>query len=106
MKSSDAIELRRGEQHRVTLSPAASGGYLWSFRVDGDAASVSVAEDMSDRAEGGGPGGHPARGESLDQQFVVQAEKPGTAVVEFEHSRSWEEAPAADSYTLQVHVPG
>jgi len=106
MKSSDAIELHRGQEHRVTLSPAASGGYLWSFRVEGDAASVSVAEDVSGQDEAHGAGTHPARGESLDQEFVVRAEQPGTATVEFEHSRSWEEAPAADSYTLRVHVPG
>ena len=102
MRSSDAIELRVGQEHRVRLSPAASGGYLWSFRVEGDAASVSVAEDMS----AGEKSSHPARGESLDQEFVVRGERAGDAAVEFEHSRSWEEAPAADSYTLRVHVAG
>jgi predicted secreted protein len=105
MRSSDAVELRSGEEHHVTLSPSASGGYLWSFRVGGDAASVSVAEDVSGQSVGA-DAPHPARGESVDQVFVVRAERPGNATVEFEHRRSWEEAPAADSYTLRVHVPG
>ena len=104
MRSSDTIELRAGDEHRVTLSPAAAGGYQWSFRVEGDAASVSVSEETPmegiDTAER-----HPAIGESVDQEFVVRAERPGDATVEFEHRRSWETVPAQDVYSLRVHVP-
>jgi predicted secreted protein len=105
MRSSHAIDLRPGEEHRVALAPAASGGYLWSFRVDGDAASVAVDEIEEPRG-GDAAAPHPARGESLEQEFVVRAERAGDATVEFEHRRSWEDGPASDTYTLRVHVAG
>jgi len=103
MRSSDTIELRPGDEHRVTLSPAASGGYQWSFRVEGDAESVGVSEDARTGA-GDGEERHPAIGESVDQEFVVRGERPGDATVEFEHRRSWESEPPQDTYSLRVHV--
>jgi len=103
MRSSASIELRPGAEHRVTLSPAASGGYLWTFHVEGDAASVTV-DQVGSAAAAEHAVAHPARGESLDQEFVVRGERPGDATVEFEHRRSWEDIPPSDTYTLRVHV--
>lgn len=105
MRSSDTIELRPGDEHRVTLSPAASGGYQWAFHVEGDAASVVVSEETPEVGLDAARA-HPARGESVDQTFVVRAERPGDATVEFEHRRAWESEPAQDAYSLHVHVPG
>ena len=105
MRSTDSIELRPGDEHRVTLSPAASGGYQWAFRVEGDAGSVAVTEVDSPGAEEGGAA-HPSLGESVDQEFVVRAERPGDVTVEFEHRRSWESEPAQDTFSLRVHVSG
>ncbi|MFB8395048.1 hypothetical protein [Streptomyces yangpuensis] len=98
------VVLSPGETYAVRLTGRGARGYVWTWRVTGDADLVSVAPGPWPAAPGAAPGA------AVELRYVVRARPPGggRARIRFAQVRPPypDEAPY-DEYVLDVEVtPG
>jgi predicted secreted protein len=100
-EADDAIELRVGEEHSVTLAGLGTAGYRWTPQLEGDPGIAEVIPAGTEAPEGGG-----AVGASAGEVFTVRANRPGTARIRFLQRRPWEQddVPPANERTIRLRV--
>ncbi|MFI5984644.1 protease inhibitor I42 family protein [Streptomyces sp. NPDC051555] len=105
------VALRVGEAYVLRLTGRGARGYVWTWRVTGDADAVEVSEGPSGgRAEPGGPPDREAApvlpGAPVERTYVVRGRCPGgRARIRFAQVRPPypDEAPY-DEFVLEVEV--
>jgi predicted secreted protein len=99
-EADDAIELRVGEEHLVTLAGLGTAGYRWAPEVEGDGEVAEVART------GGEPPATEAIGASASEAFTLRAKHPGSVRIRFAQRRPWEkdDAPPANERTIRLRV--
>jgi predicted secreted protein len=97
----DAIELRVGEEHSVTLSGLGTAGYRWAAEVEGDSGVVDIA-----RADGEPPAAGAGVGASASEAFTLRAKRPGSIRIRFAQRRPWDrdDVPPANERTIRLRV--
>lgn len=100
-EADDAIELRVGEAHKVTLPGLGTAGYRWTPHLEGDPGVAEVLPDEGEATEAEG-----AVGASATEVFRVHARRPGAARIRFAQRRPWEpaDAPPASERTIELQV--
>lgn len=99
-EADDAIELRVGEEHSVTLAGLGTAGYRWGAEVEGDAEVAEVVRS------GGKPPETDAVGASASETFTLRARRPGSVRIRFAQRRPWERdnAPTANERMIELRV--
>ena len=96
--SGSRLPLRVGERASVRLSETATTGYRWRRPAeDADDGVLAIVEDDQD-----GPAD--PRGAGGERVFVLEAVRPGTAIVRLEKSRSWEREAPVEQFSITVEV--
>jgi len=96
--SGSHLRVRVGERASVRLPETATTGYRWHRVADGAENEVfTIVEDGSDApADPRGAGGQ--------RTFVLEAARPGTAILRLEKSRSWESGAPVEQFSVTVDV--
>jgi len=99
-EADDAIELRVGEEHLVTLAGLGTAGYRWGVEVEDGGEVVDVVR------MGGKPPETAAVGASANEAFRLRAKRPGSVRIRFAQRRPWEqdEVPPANERTIRLRV--
>jgi predicted secreted protein len=99
-EAADAIELRVGEEHLVTLAGLGTAGYRWGAEVENDPEVVDVV-----RTDGEPPATE-AVGTSASEAFTLRAKRPGSVRIRFAQRRPWErdDTPPANERTIRLRV--
>ncbi|WUC80039.1 protease inhibitor I42 family protein [Streptomyces sp. NBC_00536] len=96
------MALRAGEAYTLRLTGRGARGYVWTWRVTGDADAVEVAEGASSPASPSPP----PPGAPVERTYVVRGRLPGgRARIRFAQVRPPypDEAPY-DEFVLEVEV--
>ncbi|HEX3174874.1 MAG TPA: protease inhibitor I42 family protein [Solirubrobacterales bacterium] len=97
----EAIELRVGEEHSVTLPGLGTAGYRWAPEIEGDAEVADVSRAGGKPPEAGG-----AVGASAEKTFTIRGKRPGSVRIRFAQRRPWDpaDAPPANERTIRLQV--
>jgi len=91
-----SIELHVGDQFSLSLRESRMGGYRWTLVENGEPVLTSREEKVESR---------PSRvGEKNIRAWRFTAEKPGSASIQLQHRRPWEQAGSGDDFSLSVTV--
>jgi predicted secreted protein len=106
--------LKVGEQIEIRLKGLGSAGYVWGYTIEGSQSTeggqgrgnvVSVKEvafeptSRREREDADSPPKPPSV-HSVDQLFIIEGHKPGSATVRFAQRRPWEK----ESQPLKEHI--
>lgn len=99
-EESSPVELRVGEESRLTLGGFGTAGYQWAAEVVGDADVARVESAGIEEPES------EAIGVSGGEAFTIRGERRGNTVVRFSLRRPWESAsePAERERSIEVKV--
>ncbi|MFF3214794.1 protease inhibitor I42 family protein [Streptomyces sp. NPDC002886] len=99
------VELAPGEPYEVRLTGRGARGYVWTWRVTGDADAVSVAESPVDPVDPVDPGRPLLPGATVERLYVVRGRVAGRARIRFAQVRPpYPEEAAFDEFVLDVTV--
>lgn len=99
------INLKVGGKYVLRLKGLGSAGYTWNYNVDGNDKVVSITREMASRPTTAPAGGPPPDTYSLDYLFTIQAQEPGSVLIDFFQRRSWEkDKPPLKELVLEIHV--
>ncbi|MBT2468039.1 protease inhibitor I42 family protein [Streptomyces sp. ISL-66] len=98
------VALAPGEPYELRLTGRGARGYVWTWRVTGDADAVSVSEGPAAPAATAEP---PLAGATVERVYVVRGRAAGAARIRFAQVRPPypDEAPY-DEFVLDVEVGG
>lgn len=104
------VALAPGEPYELRLTGRGARGYVWTWRVTGDADAISVSQGPAGPSEGPsagpeGPSGAPVPGATVERVYVVRGRAAGRARIRFAQVRPPypDEAPL-DEFVLDVVV--
>ncbi|WP_327305583.1 protease inhibitor I42 family protein [Streptomyces sp. NBC_01298] len=96
------VVLAPGEPYELRLTGRGARGYVWTWRVTGDADAVSVAEGPVAPLD---PGRPPLPGATVERLYVVRGRVAGRARIRFAQVRPpYPEEAAYDEFVLDVTV--
>ena len=99
------VDLKVGETHAVRPRGRGTAGYVWEYSVDGTQGVVSVSHTTVGERPQAPPGGPPPSSYSLDDQFVIKGESPGSVRLHFVQRRPWEsQQPPSSKLDIDVTV--
>jgi predicted secreted protein len=99
------IRLSVEESYSLLVDELASGGYSWSYSVDQSEEVVNVSERSRVIPQIGQPGGQMPGNYEGKREFIVNAIRPGNAVVSFFLRRQWEQnKPPLKEQQLNIEV--
>ncbi|MCX5405883.1 protease inhibitor I42 family protein [Streptomyces sp. NBC_00335] len=105
------VVLAPGEQYELRLTGRGARGYVWTWRVTGDADAVSVAEGAPETAAAaaGAPDPpeppEPLPGATVERVYLVRGRVAGRARIRFAQVRpAYPDEAAYDEFVLDVMV--
>ncbi|MFF1409630.1 protease inhibitor I42 family protein [Streptomyces sp. NPDC058289] len=97
------VVLAPGEPYELRLTGRGARGYVWTWRVTGDADAVAVAEEPP--AATAEPPMPPLPGATVERVYVVRGRVAGRARIRFAQVRPpYPEEAAYDEFVLDVIV--
>jgi predicted secreted protein len=99
------VTVKVGEVHSIRLRGRGSAGFVWDLSIEGPPGVVSVTHTTVGNRPSAAPGGPPPSSYSLDDQFQLKGESPGSVRLHFVQHRPWEtEKPPASEFDIEVTV--
>ncbi|MET9851529.1 protease inhibitor I42 family protein [Streptomyces sp. NPDC006450] len=99
------VVLAPGGAYELRLTGRGARGYVWTWRVTGDADAVAVAEDPAEPAAAAEPPGAPLPGETVERVYLVRGRVAGRARIRFAQVRPpYPDEAAYDEFVLDVTV--
>ncbi|MFD5144379.1 protease inhibitor I42 family protein [Streptomyces sp. NPDC058401] len=99
------VALAPGEPYELRLTGRGARGYVWTWRVTGDADAVTVSEAPPAAVERQGEPEPPLPGATVERVYVVRGRVAGRARIRFAQVRPpYPEEAAYDEFVLDVVV--
>ncbi|MFI5861159.1 protease inhibitor I42 family protein [Streptomyces sp. NPDC051546] len=99
------VVLAPGEPYELRLTGRGARGYVWTWRVTGDADAVAVSQAPPAAAERPGEPEPPLPGATVERVYVVRGRVAGRARIRFAQVRPpYPEEAAYDEFVLDVVV--
>ena len=92
------VDLPVGQVLELRLAENPTTGFRWTFIAQGEPVCVVLGSAYQ------APSGPPGR--AGDHVWEIKGIQPGECELKLSYARPWEKVPAADSFTVHVHVIG
>jgi predicted secreted protein len=99
------IELSVGETYTIELPGLGTAGYLWTHEVIANRELINVSVTTARTPQSGNEGSPPIVGSSVNQIFILKAQRVGPTSVRFIQRRPWEQnQPPLKEHILEIDI--